>query len=67
MSEIKKCEFGVGSVVRLKSGGPLMTVVNVTVDERKCKVTWFSESKQGFQGSEFLVECVVKVAPDETV
>lgn len=38
-------EITVGSTVRLKSGGPLMTVEELIPDKKAVKCTWFEKNK----------------------
>ena len=40
-------KFKVGDVVKLKSGGPIMTVAEVTEDEHRVQVhcTWFNKNE----------------------
>ncbi len=61
MSE--KLEVKVGKIVKLKSGGPDMTVVSTTVDERKCKCTWWNECTGKYDQGEFLCACVLVRKP----
>ncbi len=55
-----------GDVVRLKSGGPRMTVSTVESDDRGqfVKCFWFSQSVDGFgavDGHAFSMECLERV------
>jgi uncharacterized protein YodC (DUF2158 family) len=51
-----------GDVVRLKSGGPKMTVVEVDVDGRVAICTWFDADGK-LQGDRFPVEILRKAEP----
>ncbi len=43
--EVDMTDFKVGDVVKLKSGGPEMTVEGVTDDGQKAICTWFAGNK----------------------
>jgi uncharacterized protein YodC (DUF2158 family) len=51
-----------GDVVRLKSGGPDMTVVEVEVDGKVAICTWFDADGK-LQGDRFPVEIIRKAGP----
>ena len=54
-------EFKVGDVVRLRSGGPLMTVVNPQTSQGKevwCE--WWNEGTSKFENRGFLPEVLEK-------
>lgn len=53
-------DFKVGDVVKLKSGGPSMTVVEVAEDkDRKVlSAQWFYKERGEFQVENFLADCV---------
>lgn len=55
--------FKVGDVVRLKSGGPLMTIHYKGSDAQALGVTWFSGSGDVKKG-EFPAGCLEKVGPE---
>ena len=42
MSENK--EFKVGGVVKLKSGGPNMTIVGISPEDGSCECKWFTKN-----------------------
>ena len=60
-------KFGKGSVVRLKSGGPKMTVVDFGKygygDEESYKCRWFDEKKKLTEGT--FTEEELELAPDD--
>jgi len=51
-----------GSLVQLKSGGPVMTVA--WVDEGKAYCNWFDD-KNELQGSQFVLPHLVLVNPND--
>lgn len=53
-------EFTIGSVVRLKSGGPKMTVTSINEDKVTCQ--WFGDGKNLSQG-EFLDKTLERFTP----
>lgn len=57
-------KFAVGEVVRLKSGGPEMTVCNVLedIDDDRVRCQWFAGNK--LQDGWFNPESLVKVGED---
>lgn len=38
------CKFNIGDVVKLKSGGPKMTVSSI--EDKACKCVWFDQSSK---------------------
>lgn len=58
-------EFKIGDVVRLKSGGPDMTIQDVTEYEIKCR--WFDAKKKFFDSSFQPEELVDASAPQINV
>jgi uncharacterized protein YodC (DUF2158 family) len=55
----KTSEFQVGDTVRLKSGGPLMTVEAIQYDEDDAILcVWFAENEK--KSDEFIPETLVK-------
>ena len=44
-------KWKVGDTVRLKSGGPVMTVTNVTKDDDLVWVSWFDSAGNPYEGS----------------
>jgi len=53
--------FQVGDVVRLKSGGPAMTITYVGADEAACE--WFDEKKNMPQQRDFHMAALNKIPP----
>jgi uncharacterized protein YodC (DUF2158 family) len=63
--------FAAGEVVRLKSGGPLMTVTGMVAASQhlggpKVAVVWYSFDMSEVQIYQFPKECLIKEKQDET-
>jgi uncharacterized protein YodC (DUF2158 family) len=58
--------FDVGDIVKLKSGGPRLTITDRSIDRSECKCAWFTVSRskkktdRPIRGSLDLLECLVK-------
>ncbi len=55
----KRKGCGIGDMVMLKSGGPVMMVVDVDIEEAECE--WFSEKDQKKHREYFMFEMLVNV------
>lgn len=55
----KRKGCGIGDMVMLKTGGPVMMVVNVDLEEAECE--WFSEKDQKKHRKYFMFEMLVNV------
>ena len=55
----KRKGCGIGDLVMLKTGGPVMTVVYVDLEEAECE--WFSEDNQKTHRKSFMFEMLVNV------
>jgi uncharacterized protein YodC (DUF2158 family) len=66
MTDASKCPFKVGDVVRLKSGGPNMTVTSCgdhwSTGPNGVFCTWFAGTKQ--ESGVFKMEVLALVPPD---
>lgn len=55
----KRKGCGIGDLVMLKTGGPVMMVVDVDFEEAECE--WFSEDNQKTHRKSFMFEMLVNV------
>lgn len=55
----KRKGCGIGDLVMLKTGGPVMMVVDVDLEEAECE--WFSEEDQKTHRKSFMFEMLVNV------
>lgn len=55
----KRKGYGIGDLVMLKTGGPVMMVVDVDLEEAECE--WFSEEDQKTHRKSFMFEMLVNV------
>ncbi len=55
----KRKGCGIGDLVMLKTGGPVMMVVDVDLEEAECE--WFSEKDQKTHRKSFMFEMLVNV------
>lgn len=55
----KRKGCGIGDMVMLKNGGPVMMVVDVDLEEAECE--WFSEKDQRTHRKSFMFEMLVNV------
>ena len=55
----KRKGCGIGDMVMLKTGGPIMMVVDVDLEEAECE--WFSENDQKTHRKSFMFEKLVNV------
>ncbi len=55
----KRKGCGIGDMVMLKTGGPVMMVVDVDLEEAECE--WFSEKDQRTHRKSFMFEMLVNV------
>lgn len=55
----KRKGCGIGDLVMLKTGGPVMMVVDVDFEEAECE--WFSEKDQRTHRKSFMFEMLVNV------
>ena len=55
----KRKGCGIGDLVMLKTGGPVMMVVDVDLEEAECE--WFSEEDQKAHRKSFMFEMLVNV------
>lgn len=55
----KRKGCGIGDMVMLKTGGPVMMVVDVDLEEAECE--WFSEKDQKTHRKSFMFEMLVSV------
>ena len=55
----KRKGCGIGDLVMLKTGGPVMMVVDVDLEEAECE--WFSEDNQKTHRKSFMFEMLVNV------
>jgi len=52
----------IGSTVKLKSGGPLMTVISVVDDRAWCM--WFADEKFDVAGADFHIQSLVEMSDE---
>lgn len=52
-------KFEIGDVVQLKSGGPKMTIIEITPDKSRLLCTWFAGGNN--KQASFLSAIIVKV------
>lgn len=55
----KRKGCGIGDMVMLENGGPVMMVVDVDLEEAECE--WFSEEDQKIHRKSFMFEMLVNV------
>lgn len=55
----KRKGCGIGDMVMLKAGGPVMMVMDVDLEEAECE--WFSEKDQKTHHKSFMFEMLVNV------
>jgi len=53
-------EFNSGDVVKLKSGGPLMTVMEIDKKKQKVLCCWFNKDEK-FDSTEFDKNMLIKI------
>lgn len=62
----KPKQWKVGTVVRLKSGGPPMTVTQPTNEGGECFCTWFpTDTVEDASGAEFVADALMEAEPRE--
>ncbi|MCJ8211705.1 DUF2158 domain-containing protein [Mucilaginibacter sp. RS28] len=59
-------QFNIGDQVRLKSGGPVMTVDSIDDNTSRLVCVWF-DSKKVFQHAKFIADTLEKYEPSSSV